>query len=64
MKSKQTADERLSNASIEFLDKEIDSFVLNVLVECLETVASDFLNPPSEKQEGMRENGNIRKNTE
>ena len=64
MKNKQAADSRLGNASIEFIDKEIDSAALIALVECLEAVASDFSEPPSEEQKGMRENGNIRKNPE
>ena len=63
MKNKLAADSRLGNVSIEFLDKEIDSYALTVLIECLETIASDFSEPPSKIQKGMRKNGNIRKNT-
>jgi len=62
MKIKQAADKRLDNVSIEFLNKEVDSLTLNVLIECLEQVANDFYEPPSETEKGMRENGNIRKN--
>jgi hypothetical protein len=63
---KAATDIRITNAVVEFIDRDIDSYALNALAECMEILSSGEYSepPPQTNMKGMRNDGNDREDTE